>query len=67
MLPCGDNFTMGTDDAIKASSFVQCENIIGMHYNTFDIIKIDTKEVAKKFENAGKKISFMNIGETREF
>jgi len=67
MLPCGDNFTMGTDDAIKACDFIKCNNIIGMHYNTFDIIKIDTAEVSKKFEKAGKKIHFMTIGESKEF
>lgn len=67
MLPCGDNFTMGPDDAIKAADFIKCSNIIGMHYNTFDLIKIDTAEVTAKFEKAGKKITFFKIGETKEF
>jgi len=67
MLPCGDNFTMGVDDAIKAADFVGCNNVIAMHYNTFDIIKIDTAEAAKKFEKAGKKVTFMKIGETKQF
>jgi len=67
MLPCGDNFTMGTNDAIKAADFVKCNNVIGMHYNTFDLIKIDMAEVGKKFEKAGKKIHFMDIGESKEF
>jgi L-ascorbate metabolism protein UlaG (beta-lactamase superfamily) len=66
ILPCGDNFTMGPEDAIKAAGFVQCSNIVGMHYNTFDLIKINTDEVAKKFEQAGKKMNFLKIGETRE-
>lgn len=67
MLPCGDNFTMNADDAVKAADFVKCNNIIGMHYNTFDYIKINTDEVAKKFEKAGKKMNFLKIGETKEF
>jgi L-ascorbate metabolism protein UlaG (beta-lactamase superfamily) len=67
MLPCGDNFTMGVDDAIKATDFVKCNNVIGMHYNTFDIIKLDTAEATKRFEKAGKKITFMNIGESKQF
>lgn len=67
MLPCGDNFTMGVDDAIKAADFVKCNNVIGMHYNTFDIIKLDTAGAAKTFEKAGKKVTFMNIGETQKF
>ncbi len=67
MLPCGDNFTMGVDDAIKAAGFVNCNRIIGMHYNTFDLIKIDTAAAQQKFENAGKKIDFLKIGETKEY
>jgi L-ascorbate metabolism protein UlaG (beta-lactamase superfamily) len=67
MLPVGDNFTMGCDDAIKASDFIKCNNIIAMHYDTFDLIKIDKAKTAQAFEKAGKKITFMNIGETKEF
>ena len=31
----GDNFTMGIDDAIRAADFIQCERILGIHYDTF--------------------------------
>ena len=65
-LPIGDNFTMGADDAILASNFIKCNNIIGMHYNTFDIIKINEQEVRSKFEKAGKSLTLMNIGETSD-
>lgn len=67
MLPVGDNFTMGGADAVKASDFIKCNNIIGMHYDTFDLIKIDKAKTGHAFEKAGKKITFMNIGETKEF
>src|SRR5436190_13500929 len=43
-LPLGNNFTMGIDNAVIAAGFVQCDRIIGMHYDTFDKIKIDHKE-----------------------
>lgn len=66
-LPVGDNFTMGYEDAIKASGFIKCNNIIGMHYDTFDLIKIDKSKVGQAFEKAGKKITFLEIGETKEF
>lgn len=66
MLPVGDNFTMGYADAIKASDFIKCNNIIAMHYNTFDLIKIDIPTVKHAFEKAGKKITFLKIGETNE-
>jgi L-ascorbate metabolism protein UlaG (beta-lactamase superfamily) len=66
MLPIGDNFTMGTTDAIKACNFIGCNNIIAMHYDTFDLIKIDGAKVTEAFEKAGKRITFMEIGETKE-
>ncbi len=67
LLPVGDNFTMGCTDAIKAAEFVKCNNIIGMHYDTFDLIKIDKEKTTEAFEKAGKKITFLEIGETKEF
>lgn len=53
-LPIGDNFTMGVDNAIICSEFINCPNIIGMHFNTFDLIKIDQEYSIKKFEQVGK-------------
>lgn len=66
-LPIGDNFTMGIDDAIIASRFINCTNIIGMHYDTFGYIKIDKKEALAKFENAGLRLSLIDIGSSIEF
>jgi L-ascorbate metabolism protein UlaG (beta-lactamase superfamily) len=62
--PLGNNFTMGIDNAVIAAEFVKCDNIIGMHYDTFDMIKIDHKEAVTKFETAGKKLTLLPIGET---
>jgi len=63
-LPIGDDFTMGYKEAIKASDFIKCDNIIAMHYDTFGYIEIDKKEVKTAFEKANKKITFFEIGET---
>src|ERR1700679_927614 len=49
ILPIGDFYTMGTDDAIKAAGFVNCRNIIGMHYDTFPPIAIDKEAAREKF------------------
>lgn len=65
-LPIGDNFTMGIDNAIIASEFINCSDIIGMHFDTFGYIKIDHAEAVKKFSRAGKKLTLMNIGDTIE-
>jgi L-ascorbate metabolism protein UlaG (beta-lactamase superfamily) len=63
-LPIGDNFTMGVDNAIIATDFINCENIIGMHYDTFGYIKIDKEDAVSKFNRAGKQLRLMQIGET---
>jgi L-ascorbate metabolism protein UlaG (beta-lactamase superfamily) len=65
-LPLGDNYTMGADDAIKASAFINCKNIIGIHYDSFPVIKIDKGEVAEKFLKAGLNLKLPAIGETLE-
>jgi L-ascorbate metabolism protein UlaG (beta-lactamase superfamily) len=65
-LPIGDNFTMGVDNAIIAADFVNCENIIGMHYDTFGYIKIHHEESKRKFSRAGKNLTLMKIGESME-
>lgn len=63
-LPIGDNFTMGVDNAIIATDFINCNDVIGMHYDTFPPIKINHEEAVKKFANAGKKLSLLKIGQT---
>ncbi len=45
LLPIGDNFTMGYMDALKSSDIIKCNNIIAMHYDTFDLIKIDAQKI----------------------
>jgi len=63
-LPIGDNYTMGADDAIRASGFINCKNIIGIHYNTFPVITIDKDEVKQKFLTAGLNLKLLDIGES---
>lgn len=64
VLPIGDNFTMDVDDAIIASDFIQCNRIVGVHYNTFDLIRIDVEEARRKFQEAGKELILPEIGQT---
>lgn len=66
ILPIGDNFTMGVDDAIIASDFVECDKILGVHYDTFGYIEIDHEEAKRKFYTAGKDLMLLDIGETLE-
>jgi L-ascorbate metabolism protein UlaG (beta-lactamase superfamily) len=64
VLPIGGNYTMDVDDAIKAASFIQCDKIIGVHYNTFEVIKIDEEKAIEKFRDARKELILPKIGET---
>jgi L-ascorbate metabolism protein UlaG (beta-lactamase superfamily) len=63
-LPIGDNYTMSVDNAIIACDFIDCDYIIGMHYNTYELIRIDSAEAQNKFSRAGKRLTLMEIGET---
>lgn len=64
VLPIGDNFTMDVTDAISAADFIQCNKIVGVHYNTFGFIKIDTAEAKITFAASGKTLLLPAIGET---
>ncbi len=66
LLPIGDNFTMGVDEAIVASDFIDCNNIIAMHYDTFGYIVVDKEDAVSKFAAADKKLIFVEIGDTIE-
>jgi L-ascorbate metabolism protein UlaG (beta-lactamase superfamily) len=66
VLPIGDNYTMGVDDAIKSTDFFNCKNVIGVHYDTFPVIEIDKEEAVAKFIKAGINIKLPAIGETIE-
>ncbi|NIV32515.1 MAG: metal-dependent hydrolase, partial [Anaerolineae bacterium] len=41
ILPIGDNFTMGPDDALRAVKLLAPKVVIPIHYDTFDVIKQD--------------------------
>ena len=64
VLPIGDNFTMDVADAITAAGFIQCSKIIGVHYNTFGFIVIDTEKAKETFAAALKNLLLPSIGET---
>ena len=64
LLPIGDNFTMGAEDAVIAAELIQCKKIIGVHFDTFGYIKIDHDKTKNIFKNAGLDFILPNIGET---
>lgn len=62
ILPIGDVFTMGVDDAIIASGMLKCNKVVGMHYDTFPPIEIDKEAALEKFSSAGKNLTLIDIG-----
>ncbi len=64
IFPLGDNFTMGYEDAVLAAQFVECDKIIGCHYDTFDIIKMDAFKAKEAFKNKNLQLLLPAVGET---
>ncbi|MFV8376127.1 metal-dependent hydrolase [Flavobacterium sp. LB1P71] len=62
ILPIGDNFTMDIEDAIVASDFLDCDKILGYHYDTFGYIEIDHEAAIRKFFDKGKDLMLLEIG-----
>jgi L-ascorbate metabolism protein UlaG (beta-lactamase superfamily) len=66
-LPVGDNFTMGIDDAVKATEFLQPGIVIPIHYKTFPVIDVDPEEFVNKALAKGFKSRVLNAGESLEY
>lgn len=66
ILPIGNNFTMDVEDAIIASDFIECDKILGYHYDTFGYIKIDHEDAIRKFFDKGKDLMLLEIGASIE-
>ncbi len=64
ILSIGDNFTMDIEDAIIAADFVDCDKVLGVHYDTFGYIKINHEEAKKKFFDAGKDLMLLEVGQS---
>jgi len=66
VLPVGDFFTMGIEDAVRAAEMVGVNKIVGVHYDTFPPIKLDREAARKTAEARGKELLLPAIGETIE-
>jgi len=65
VLPIGDNFTMGPDDALKAVKMIQPKHAVPVHYNTFDVIKQDPNAWAERVEaETSTKVHVLKPGES---
>jgi L-ascorbate metabolism protein UlaG (beta-lactamase superfamily) len=67
ILCIGGNFTLDIDDAIRAAEFLQCKEVMGVHYDTFPPIKIDHAKAKEKFQAKGLNLHLLPIGSTHKF
>lgn len=66
LLPIGDNFTMGIEDAARAVGFLKPRLAVPMHYNTFDVIRQDPEEFRKALKGKAVKVGILRPGESIE-
>lgn len=64
ILPIGGNYTMDVDDAVIAANYINCNQIIGIHYDTFPVIAINSKTAVESFKRAQKTLLLPAIGDT---
>lgn len=67
ILPIGDNFTMGPDDALRAVKLIDPARVVPIHYDTFDIIKQDPHVWAERVKKeTSVKTTVMEPGSSLE-
>jgi L-ascorbate metabolism protein UlaG (beta-lactamase superfamily) len=64
LLPIGDNFTMGPEDAVAALDFLRPKVAVPMHYNTWPIIAQDPGAFAGSAAAAGHTVRVLSPGDT---
>lgn len=65
VLPIGDNYTMGPDDALRAVKLIKPKQVVPIHYNTWDLIAQDPNAWAKRVEaETDTQVSVLNPGES---
>jgi L-ascorbate metabolism protein UlaG (beta-lactamase superfamily) len=62
ILPIGDNFTMGIDEAVMAAQFVEVVKVLGIHYDTFPYIEIEKEQAKESFKTKGIALNLLDIG-----
>jgi L-ascorbate metabolism protein UlaG (beta-lactamase superfamily) len=68
VIPIGDNYTMGPDDALRAVKMLQPKTVIPIHYNTFDLLNQDAPAWAKRVEaETSTKVVVLKPGESFVF
>ncbi len=64
VLPIGDNYTMGPEDAILAGKFLKAKHVIPLHYNTWPVIAQDPVDFREKAKAEGVDVILVKPGES---
>jgi L-ascorbate metabolism protein UlaG (beta-lactamase superfamily) len=64
ILPIGDNFTMGPEDALAAAQWLKAKKVLPVHYNTFPLIAQDGDAFAQKLHEVGCEGHALKPGES---
>jgi len=68
VLPIGDNFTMGPDDALRAVKMLAPKHVIPIHFSTWDLIKQDAQDWAARVQKeCGAQVHVLKPGESFSF
>ncbi len=67
LLPIGDNFTMGIEDAVKAAQLLAARLTIPMHYRTWEVIEADPEEFVREVRARKLDARVLPIGESLEY
>jgi L-ascorbate metabolism protein UlaG (beta-lactamase superfamily) len=62
ILCIGDTFTMGPEDALDAAQMLQCDEIVGVHFDTWPPLAIDKPAAKALFKKAGKTLHLLKPG-----
>lgn len=66
MIPIGDNFTMGPDDALESLAFLKPRLAVPMHFNTWPAIVQDAAEFARRADLKGHAVRVLAPGAVLE-
>jgi len=65
VIPIGDNFTMGPEDALRAVKLLEPKHVVPIHYNTWDLIAQDPNAWAQRVKSeTGAEVHVINPGES---
>lgn len=66
LIPIGDNYTMGPDDALEALTLLRPKLAVPMHYNTWPVIAQDATAFARRAGQQGHSVRVLEPGASLE-